>query len=317
MFLSFKDFEFLSDGLEGRTRNPVSLLFDHLTHPDVDLGARLQSKLKWRYDKATIVDHLCLGRTDIGGVWSRLTSKYLQTASIADCLDLPNYTMANFRQDSRVSHCTTSSKQSARATYDEVRSYYVHYVKRNRLSKYFRSHCHVTSIERVYRAQTNDMSTSDYVWQIRGYDELNETCFSVQARYVVLATGVSQDITRPLGICHEQASQLLTYTNVSDIEDLIVQRKLLTSQSKPLLIIGCGLAAIDVLLLCQRYSIPVLHVFRRSIDDQELEINQLTGTIYSDYEHIRELIRQTLPNAVSQIEFIGKKTTAHGTMNVR
>jgi len=302
--------EFLSDGLEGRSRNPVSLLIDNLIHPDADLGAHLQSKIKWRHDPSLTIDHICLGRGGIGGVWNQLTSKQLQTVSMADWMELPNYPMSTFRQQRRACRLrlstnnesttiTINDETSLRATYEEVHSYYIHYVKRNRLTNYFRNGCEVTSVERVYvdipfyDELTEEIRIPEALWEIRGYYEQNKTPFIIHAKYVILATGVPQNITKPLGIMGEEASQSFTYTSLPNIEELIIHKKRLTRNSKPLLVIGCGLTAIDVLLLCQQHSIPVLHVFRRAIDDHELVLNQLSAIIYPEYEHIKELIRQS------------------------
>lgn len=305
--------EFLSDGLEGRSRNPVSLLIDHLMHPDADLGAHLQSKIKWRHDPSSSLDHLCLGRGGIGGVWNQLTSKQLQTISMADWMELPNYSMSTFRQQRRACRSrhtkdilsATNESESLRATYDEVRAYYIHYVKRNHLLKSFQNHTEVTSIERVcidapfYDDLTEEIRTPEPLWEIRGYHEQSKEPFVIHAKYVVLATGMPQNLTRSLGFLGEQASQSFTYQALPDIEQLIMEQKRLRTNSKPLLVVGCGLTAIDVLLLCQQYSIPVLHVFRRAIDDYELVLNQLPANLYPEYERLRELIRQSTTPSVS------------------
>merc|ERR1719369_1061280 len=57
-----QDLEYLSDGLEGRSNNPVSLLFDTLQRPEADLGMELPSLLEWRYDRQNHVDHVVIGR---------------------------------------------------------------------------------------------------------------------------------------------------------------------------------------------------------------------------------------------------------------
>ncbi|CAF1264309.1 unnamed protein product [Adineta ricciae] len=311
-----QDLEFLSDGLEGRSRNPVSLLIDNLIHPDADLGAHLQSKIKWRHDPSLGIDHVCLGRGGIGGVWNQLTSKQLQTISMADWMELPNYPISTFRQQRRACRCrlmpnhnqSTESKDdvSKRATYDEVRSYYIHYVKRNRLANNFRNCSEVTSIKRVsvdepfYDDVNDEIHAPEPLWEVRGYNEQSKEPFIIHAKYVVLATGMPQTMTRPLGIIGEQASKSFTYTTLHEMEDLILVKKKLTQNSKPVLVVGCGLTAVDVLLLCQEYSIPVLHVFRRAIDDHELVLNQLPANVYPEYERVRELIRQSATSTTSK-----------------
>jgi thioredoxin reductase len=215
--------------------------------------------------------------------------------------------MTTFRQQRQACRCRSSTEhhqpinfdQSLRATYDEIRAYYIHYVKRNHLTNYFRNGCEITSIGQVcidtpnYDDIAEEIQRPELVWEIHGYDERDQNPFIIHAKHVVLATGISQEITKPLGIIGEPISQSFTYTNLHDIEDLIINKKRLNNNSKPLLVIGCGLTAIDVILLCQNYSIPVLHVFRRAIDDHELVLNQLPATLYPEYERIKELIKQS------------------------
>jgi len=249
---------------------------------------------------------------------------------MANWMELPNYPMTTFRQQRRAhrSHLSIENDEieSLRATYEEIRAYYIHYVKRNRLLNYFRNGYEITSIERVwidepfYDDLTKEIRTPEALWEIRGYNEQNKNPFILHAKYVVLATGISQDITRPLGIIGEQASQSFTYTNLHDIEDLIINKKRLRNNSKPLLVIGCGLTAIDVILLCQQYLIPVLHVFRRAIDDHELVLNQLPATIYPEYERIKELIKQSSSTEWSYQCFAQSEIvsiTEDGTVHIR
>jgi len=59
----------LSDGLEGRTSNPVALLFDALSNPHADVGARLASLLRWEFHPEREIPHVVLGRYDEGGIW--------------------------------------------------------------------------------------------------------------------------------------------------------------------------------------------------------------------------------------------------------
>ena len=287
-FISFvkkKDFEFLSEGLEGHSPSPIGLLFDHLMHPDADLGADLQSKLKWRDEPSTAVEHVCLGLTGIGGRWHRLRSEHFQTVTMTNRMELPNYSFSLFRQQRRVDR----TRNSQRATYDEVRAYFIHYVKRFGLKNFFRTGCRVTSIERV----------SSH-WQIRGFDENQEKHFFICAKFLVLATGISESITRPLSCLGEETIHSLTYTNPLDIEDLIIRQKKLNEMSQPLLVVGFGPTAIDVILLCDRYSIPILHVFRRSIDDPELILNRYSSCIYPEYDRVRDLIRNS-PTSVRNL----------------
>ena len=74
-----KDLRYLSDGLEGRSNNPVALLFDQLFHPDADLGVDSPSALDWKYDRQHFIPHVVLGKTKPGGTWQvRLASQKIE-----------------------------------------------------------------------------------------------------------------------------------------------------------------------------------------------------------------------------------------------
>lgn len=60
---------FLAEGLEGRSPNPVALLFDALCRPDADLGVDNPSLLEWKFEKEHAIDHVVLGKGKAGGAW--------------------------------------------------------------------------------------------------------------------------------------------------------------------------------------------------------------------------------------------------------
>lgn len=64
-----QDLEYLSEGLEGRSRNPVAVLFDTLLHPNADFGFEFPPVLQWRKDKQQHIPHLVLGKATPGGAW--------------------------------------------------------------------------------------------------------------------------------------------------------------------------------------------------------------------------------------------------------
>jgi hypothetical protein len=66
-----KDLEFLSNGLMGRSANPVALLYDALKNPGSDYGLDLPSCFNWKFDASKFVDHVVIGKTDKpGGAWN-------------------------------------------------------------------------------------------------------------------------------------------------------------------------------------------------------------------------------------------------------
>ncbi|CAF3629224.1 unnamed protein product, partial [Didymodactylos carnosus] len=308
-----QDLEMLSDGLEGRTRNPIALLFDSLLHPDADLGVNSQSKLFWKHVPNQIIDHVCIGRETPGGVWNKLTSQHLSTVSLANWMELPNYPFSTFRQQINQHENSDNphhnQKDSKRASYDEVRQYYKDYVKRQQLQKNFLNNREVTSIQRVcgepayYDEVKDEIRPTELLWEIRGHKTDTQKPFCIYAKYVVLATGTTQELTRPLDIIDKDQSHSFIKSTLTDIECLIKEKKL-TPDSKPLLVIGCGLSALDVVLLCEKYSIPVIHVFRKSIDDPDLVCNKLSSNTYADYEKLFEKMK----HAVKQQQLINTQT---------
>lgn len=58
--------------MEGRSSNPVALLYDTLNHPDADTGQDLPSLLNWKYLPDQAIDHVVLGRGPPGGSWQVL-----------------------------------------------------------------------------------------------------------------------------------------------------------------------------------------------------------------------------------------------------
>lgn len=67
--LSLQDLEYLCEGLEGRSSNPVAVLFDSLLLPDSDFGLDHTSPLEWRYEPERAIPHLVLGKGPPGGAW--------------------------------------------------------------------------------------------------------------------------------------------------------------------------------------------------------------------------------------------------------
>lgn len=176
-----QDLEFLSDGLEGRSNNPVALLLDYLQRPQADLGRDLPSLLEWRYDPRRRVDHVVLGRGKPGGVWQTLDGT-LKTVSLGTWMQLPNFSIPEWEQrstaliDRRTSVCC-------------VAQYYSDYVETMGLQENFRNHTVVTRVKQVDRpasvkgrqrdTPTNNISTSAYI-DVRRTDAPAEDVFSME-----------------------------------------------------------------------------------------------------------------------------------------
>ncbi|KAG5672298.1 hypothetical protein PVAND_002435 [Polypedilum vanderplanki] len=97
------DLHQLAQGLEGRTTNPVSLLFDNLQHPAADLGLKLPCMLKYKYHKDKEVDHVVLGKGLPGGSWHRMDPN-LRTLSLSTWMSLPNLNFDDYLTAQRSLH---------------------------------------------------------------------------------------------------------------------------------------------------------------------------------------------------------------------
>lgn len=97
-----QNLEYLSDGLEGRSNNPVALLFDKLKHPDGDLAIDSPSCLTWKYDPLKEIDHVCIGKAaGPGGAWNDLDGSLL-TISPSRWMELPDMSYADWKRQSKV-----------------------------------------------------------------------------------------------------------------------------------------------------------------------------------------------------------------------
>lgn len=68
-FVILQDLEYLSEGLEGRSSNPVAVLFDTLLHPDADFGYDYPPVLHWKLEQHNYIPHMVLGKGPPGGAW--------------------------------------------------------------------------------------------------------------------------------------------------------------------------------------------------------------------------------------------------------
>jgi len=142
-----QDLQFLSDGLEGRSNNPVSLLLDALQKPDADVGLEQPSLLEWRARPEKKVDHVVLGRGQPGGIWQTLDGGLL-TVSLGGWMELPNLKMEEWKESNQFKTASSDLK-SRRTSVANVSKYYTDYVEIMGLVDNFRNHTVVTGVKQV------------------------------------------------------------------------------------------------------------------------------------------------------------------------
>lgn len=96
--LVVQDLESLSDGLEGRSTNPVSLLLDSLQNPCADMGLNLPSMLSYKYNPEKEIDHIVIGKGPAGGAWHRMDPN-LRTLSLSAWMSLPGLDFNTWEQN--------------------------------------------------------------------------------------------------------------------------------------------------------------------------------------------------------------------------
>ncbi|XP_058603207.1 oxidative stress-induced growth inhibitor 2 isoform X1 [Onychostoma macrolepis] len=145
-----QDLEFLCEGLEGRSGNPVAVLFDTLLHPNADLGFEFPSVLQWRLEKKHHIPHLVLGKATPGGAWHAMEGSML-TISLGIWMELPGVNYRDLTSGKR------RSVSNDRATPDEISSYYKNYVKLMGLQKNFVDNTYVTSVQKLHRSHEKSL----------------------------------------------------------------------------------------------------------------------------------------------------------------
>uniref|UniRef100_UPI0009B39492 oxidative stress induced growth inhibitor 1 n=1 Tax=Monopterus albus TaxID=43700 RepID=UPI0009B39492 len=195
-----QDLEYLCEGLEGRSSNPVAVLFDSLLLPNSDFGLECTSPLEWRYEPERAIPHLVLGKGPPGGAWHAMEGSML-TLSLANWMELPGLKLKDWIREKR------RNVRNDRATPAEIASYYQHYVSQMSLENSFACGTTVTSVTR----QPGNQEGSPPSWRVLGLqrqegEELadgstvsKEVPFSLLAHNVVLATG-TYDIPARLGV---------------------------------------------------------------------------------------------------------------------
>ncbi|XP_076010043.1 oxidative stress-induced growth inhibitor 2 [Genypterus blacodes] len=315
-----QDLEYLSEGLEGRSRNPVAVLFDTLLHPDADFGYEFPPVLQWRRDKQQHIPHVVLGKATPGGAWHAMEGSML-TISLGIWMELPD---VNYRD---LSNGKRRDASSDRATPEEISSYYRNYVNLNGLQNNFVDNTYVTCVQKLSRGhqgeglenrhtnggggevgdgvnecfegngvECENTGEGGALWEVRGYQQVqNDTHipFSLFAENVVLATGASDS---PVRLNIEGEDLPFVFHSISDLGLALSQRKL-DPKSDPVLIVGAGLSAADAVLCACNSNITVLHAFRKNIDDPDLIFKQLPKTLYPEYHKVyNKMSSQTYTN---------------------
>ncbi|KAJ8868956.1 hypothetical protein PR048_030497 [Dryococelus australis] len=300
-----QDLQFLSQGLEGRSRSPVSLLADMLLHPCADMGLDYPSLLEWRHEPFLQVDHVVLGKGPPGGVWQMMDGNVL-TISLGSWMELPDFP---FRQWEAI-HTAGGPQhfRNSRVPARSVARYYSDYVQAKKLGRFFRNSAVVTAItplepQSPSSACKNQSEVSGPEvrarWRIDGYDATSSVTFSYVCRDVVLATG-GHDVPNMLHVPGELENPSWVMHNLSQLEkvlDTIAANQGMCrcrngtargAQCDPVVIVGAGLSAADAVIAARFRGLPVVHVFRSRTP--QFSGRQLPEDMYPEYHKVHQMM---------------------------
>ena len=157
--------EELSDGLEGRSNNPVSVLFDTLMRPNADIGEDHDPSLTWTHDPSKAIPHVVIGNGKPGGSWHHMQPD-LETVSLGHWLELPGYPFNQWKMEQELDQNQTSDVKYAaiqgtnvkrkRALLGEVAQYYEDYVAKMELKKNFLNGVEVVGVMDIRRSKVNN-----------------------------------------------------------------------------------------------------------------------------------------------------------------
>ncbi|KAM8966849.1 oxidative stress-induced growth inhibitor 2 [Pelodytes ibericus] len=297
-----QDLEYLSEGLEGRSSNPVAVLFDTLLHPNADFGYDYPSVLQWKLEQEHYIPHIVLGKGPPGGAWHDMEGSIL-TLSLGDWMELPGLKFKDWALGKR------TSLKTDRATPAEVALYYKHFVKVMGLQRNFIDNTYITSVVRSYRDQEKSMDQANGEgaseepqiekengetllkknWEIQGYQRATDGShqpFCLFAETLALATGTFDAPARL-----EVNGEDLPYVSHSVAEfEMAVGKGKLSGAVDPVLIVGAGLTAADAILCACNNKVPVIHVFRRRVNDSSLIFKQLPKKLYPEYHKVYHMM---------------------------
>lgn len=312
-----QDLDYLSGGLEGRSRNSVALLFDTLHQPNADLGDEEKSRLEWRHHETKAIQHVVLGKGQPGGSWGEMDGSVL-TLSLGKWMELPGVIFQDWikeYRERRISMQTSIKADTAepmaldRATLGEVAKYYKEYVKLTKIKEHSMPRTKVTSVRRLKGKRVINCESGepeipcpgcqkfegDNLFEIKGV-QLDPQCCSCQGQEFTMLSSNVVMATGMLGIpnrLHVDGESLPYVSNGLKDLDTAVQQMEVHPNSDPILVVGAGLSAADAVMCALKQNIPVVHVFRRRADDPKLIYGQLPRSVYPEYHQMIVMMKES------------------------
>lgn len=225
----------------------VNVLLDTLLRPLADTGYELRPCVQWRSDPGKTISHVVLGDTTrAGGQWTGnpvAASWDIGSLSYAEMLSLPGYTFAEH-------HYTTTGEPLppfTRPTRRAVADYYATYPRQVGIERSVYTGIDVEGISR----------TSDG-FHIRSHN--------IHCKHLVLASGIFSHLIAPRPL----------------LQPLLAIPAQLSSEAPPLLVVGSGFTAADIILSTPSYQ-KIIHIFRWAPEARPSPLRACHQQAYPEY----------------------------------
>lgn len=283
--LVLEDLDWLSEGLfDSRSFNPVSILFDQMNKPNADMLTKDESLLEWRHSPAREVRHLVVGLGAAGGSWHRMDNSQ-RSVSLSHWLELPGYTFQQWlnlnqdmvkQPDDLPALCEGVHKDRLCASYFGL--YYQDYVERMGLSRNFVNNVYVNNLQQMSHG-------CHHGYKIEGvqYYAAGKQPFVAFAGNVALACG---SLNRPRLLHVQGEDRPFVHHKLPQLSSFCDHKP----TDPPVLVVGCGLVALDSVLSLMQNGVSVVHAFRRDARDPAIILNQLSPA-YADYLVLKPLMQ--------------------------
>ncbi|KAI9810103.1 MAG: hypothetical protein M1827_006714 [Pycnora praestabilis] len=238
---------FSSSSLYSDQAMPMNTLLDTLLRPNADTTGDIRSRLRWVYQPHKAIPHLVLGNANRpGGQWvdpPGAAGCNIGALSYAEMLSLPGYTYADHYR-----HITGEQLADfTRPTRTQVAGYFASYPEAVGIRDSIHVSIHVKGISR----SSNGFKISSP---------------SLACKYLVLASGIFSDYVPPPALLRP-----ITCLQSMDITDPL-----------PILVIGSGFSAADVILSTSPYQ-KVVHLFRWPPDNRPSPLRACHPSAYPEY----------------------------------
>ena len=320
----------MSEGLEGRSKNPVALLFDALFHPGADIGEEQPSPLEWVRPKdqsgcGKRCSHIVIGEERPGGQWHAMDPTIL-TLSLNNWLQLPIFGFEDWKKekgeiiiDGKMPEFYPSRANARlRAATGDIAQYYEDYVTHMDLQDNFQSGLRVTKVtlEGKMGRGKDCISKDDGFCPIECgkskqlfHEDNGVVCPLINEchRWIVRSKRVRGDGRGTDGDVIIRAKNLVLAGGLGlprklgvagEERDYVISLKLFQSKLESIkqsggrvLVVGAGMSGADLVLQCMKEHVPCYHVFKQRPDDRRLLVAGMEPGIYQEYHYLSRLMK--------------------------